>query len=414
MPCMLKVDSPAQHLLDCLYMKEIKIPYILRLASILISLVLLVMMLFYLKVVMVPLFFSIIFAIMLFPVCMRLEKWGIGRGFSSFITVFLGTLILGFLLYTLFVQLSNFATQIPQITARLSAFIDELRDLMVKKFSMTKSAAGNKIKEQLAILQNNGGAMLTHSLSTVSALLINAFLIPLYVFFLLFYRHFFIEFFYKVFTSSDRTLIDETILKISGVVKGYLFGQFLDVLIIGIVNSFALYLIGVGYPIILGFCISVFCIIPYIGMIIGSILALVTAFITTTSEWQPLTALMVLWIIHIIDSNLISPMVIGSRVDINPLMGIFMLFLFGELWGLPGLFLAFPLTAILKVIFDTVPALKPYGFLLGEPEKYHLKRYSLVHIKRLHSIVQKRKARIDTEGITPTTQANKSGTNSAA
>jgi predicted PurR-regulated permease PerM len=395
-------------------MKEIKIPYILRLASILISLVLLVMMMFYLKVVMVPLFFSIIFAIMLFPVCIRLEKWGMGRGFSSFITVFLGTLVLGFLLYTLFVQLSNFATQIPTVTARLSAFIDELRDFMVKKFSMTKSAAGNKIKEQLVILQNNGGAMLTHSLSTVSALLINAFLIPLYVFFLLFYRHFFIEFFYKVFTSSDKTLIDETILKISGVVKGYLFGQFLDVLIIGIANSFALYLIGVGYPIILGFCISVFCIIPYIGMIIGSILALVTAFITTTTDWQPLTAFIVLWVIHIIDSNLISPMVIGSRVDINPLMGIFMLFLFGELWGLPGLFLAFPLTAILKVIFDTVPALKPYGFLLGEPEKYHLKRYSLIHIKRLRSIAERRKTRIGEGGVSQTTQANKSETNSAA
>ena len=391
-------------------MKEIKIPYILRLASILISLVLLVMMFFYLKVVMVPLFFSIIFAIMLFPICMRLEKWGIARGLSSFITVFLGTIILGFLLYTLFAQLSNFATQIPEISKRLSAFIDQLRDFLAKKFSMSKLAAGNKIKEQLAQLQNNGGAMLTHSLSTVSALLINAFLVPLYVFFLLYYRHFFIEFFYKVFTSSDKALIDETTLKIGRVVKGYLFGQFLDVLIIGIVNSFALYLIGVGYPIILGFCISVFCIIPYIGMIIGSIVALVTAFITTTSGWQPLTAFIVLWIIHIIDSNLIAPMVIGSRVNINPLMGIFMLFLFGELWGLPGLFLAFPLTAILKVIFDTVPALKPYGFLLGEPEKYHLKRYSLVHIKRLHSIVERRKIRISEVEATSITSVTNSNT----
>ena len=395
-------------------MKEIRIPYILRLASVLLALVLVVMMLFYLKVVMVPLFFSIIFAIMLFPVCMRLEKWGMARGFSSFLTVFLGTFILGFLAYTFFVQLSNFANQIPQISARMSALIDQLRDFLAHKFSMSKSAVGDKIKEQLAILQNNGGTMLTHSLSTVSALLINAFLIPLYVFFLLYYRHFFIEFFYKVFPSSDKHLIDETILKINGVVKGYLFGQFLDILIIGTVNSLALYLIGVGYPIILGFCISVFCIIPYIGMILGSIVALVTAFITTTSGWQPATAFIVLWVIHIIDSNLIAPMVIGSRVSINPLMGIFMLFLFGELWGLPGLFLAFPLTAILKVIFDTVPALKPYGFLLGEPEKYHLKGYSLVRIKRLHNLVERRKNKMGAGSLTPTTPGNKSETSSAA
>lgn len=371
--------------------REIRLPYILRLAAILISLVLTVMMLYYLKVVMVPLFFSIIFAIMLYPVCIRLEKWGMARGLSSFLTVFMGTLVLGFLAYTFFVQLSNFAEQIPQVSARMSTLIDQLRDVLADKFSISKSVAADKIQEQLALLQNNGGAMLTNSLSTVSTLLINAFLIPLYIFFLLYYRHFFIEFFYKVFPTSEKDIIDDTIIKISQVVKGYLFGQFLDILIIGIANSIALYFIGVGYPIILGFCIAVFCIIPYIGMILGSLIAVLTALITTDTNWQPLTTFVVLWIIHIIDSNLIAPMVIGSRVSINPLMGIFMLFLFGALWGLAGLFLSFPLTAILKVIFDTVPALKAYGFLLGEPEKYHLKRHSMLHIKRLHNLMERRK-----------------------
>ena len=390
-------------------MREIRNPYILRLASILLTLVLVVMMLYYLKVVMVPLFFSIIFAIMLYPVCFRLEKWGVARGLSSFFTVFLGTLVLGFLAYTFFVQLSNFAEQIPQVTARMSTLIDELRDFLANKFSMNKLAVSDKIQEQLAVLQNNGGTMLTNSLSTVSTLLINAFLIPLYVFFLLYYRNFFIEFFYKVFPTSDKEIIDDTILKISEVVKGYLFGQFLDIMIIGIANSLALYFIGVGYPIILGFCISIFCVIPYIGMILGSIVALLTALITTTSSWQPATTFIVLWIIHIIDSNLIAPMVIGKRVSINPLMGIFMLFLFGALWGLPGLFLGFPLTAILKVIFDTVPALKPYGFLLGEPEKHLLKRYSMVHIKRLHNLVERRKSKISTGNSTAHSAASNSG-----
>ncbi len=390
-------------------MREIRNPYILRLASILLTLVLVVMMLYYLKVVMVPLFFSIIFAIMLYPVCFRLEKWGVARGLSSFFTVFLGTLVLGFLAYTFFVQLSNFAEQIPQVTARMSTLIDELRDFLANKFSMNKLAVSDKIQEQLAVLQNNGGTMLTNSLSTVSTLLINAFLIPLYVFFLLYYRNFFIEFFYKVFPTSEKEIIDDTILKISEVVKGYLFGQFLDIMIIGIANSLALYFIGVGYPIILGFCISIFCVIPYIGMILGSLVALLTALITTTSSWQPATTFIVLWIIHIIDSNLIAPMVIGKRVSINPLMGIFMLFLFGALWGLPGLFLGFPLTAILKVIFDTVPALKPYGFLLGEPEKHLLKRYSMVHIKRLHNLVERRKSKISTGNSTAHSAAGDSG-----
>jgi predicted PurR-regulated permease PerM len=254
---------------------------------------------------------------------------------------------------------------------------------------MKKSEVGNKIQEGLTHLQNS--SISVGSLSVLSSLLINIFLVPLYIFFLIYYRHFFIEFFYKLFFHSERQLIDDTLEKMSLVIKGYLFGQLLDIIIIGTANSIVLYFIGVGYPIILGFVISILCIIPYLGMIVGSLVALLVAFMTTNSTWQPLTVFISLWIIHIIDSNVISPLVIGSRVSLNPLMAIFVLFLFGELWGLPGLFLALPLTAIMKVIFDTVPGLKAYGFLLGEPEKYHLKKHSYLHIKRLHQLVNKSK-----------------------
>src|SRR5437762_47252 len=121
-------------------------------------------------------------------------------------------------------------------------------------------------------------------------------------------------------------------------------------------------------------------------MVIGSIAILVAGLLTTNTTWQPLAAFGILWMVHIVDSNILAPNIIGSRIRINPLIAIFILFLFGELWGLAGLFLAFPLAAILKVIFDIIPGLKPYGFLLGEPQKYHLKRYSLLYIQRLQAI----------------------------
>jgi len=174
-------------------------------------------------------------------------------------------------------------------------------------------------------------------------------------------------------------------------------------MIIGIANSIALYFIGVGYAIILGFIIAILCIIPYLGMVVGSLIAVLMAMLTTNTGWQPLTTFIVLWVIHIIDSNLLSPIVIGSRVSINPLVAIFVLFLFGELWGLPGLFLALPLTAILKVIFDAVPGLKSYAFLLGTPEKYHLKKHSYLHIQILQRITDQRKQKPMIESLSDET-----------
>ena len=366
--------------------QQARFPYILRVASIFIVLVLTVITLYYLKVVLVPLLFSILFAVMLFPFSLRLERIGFAKGLAAFITVFVTTILLGFLVYLIFTQLSTFFSQVPQLSERLNKIVETIRDFLVERFGVKKSVMADQIQTQLNQVQAYSGKVLSDIIATLPAFLIQVFLIPLYVFFLLYYRHFFLEFFYKIFYASDKQEIDEAVENIGFVIKGYVFGQFLDIIIIGVVNTIALYFLGIGYAIILGFGVAVLCIIPYLGMIAGSIIALLVALLTTETTWQPITAFGVLWFIHIIDSNLVAPYVIGSRVNINPLVAIFVLFLFGELWGLPGLFLAFPLVAILKVIFDRVPGLKSYGFLLGEPQKYHLKKNSMLHLKRMQSI----------------------------
>lgn len=369
-------------------MENKRFPYVLRLAAILISLSLIVVILFYLKVVLVPLLFSVIFSVMLFPFSLRFEKWGISKGISSFVAVFITTLILAFLVYLISRQLAIFLQQIPQLTGKTNKIIDSIQQFGTEKFGIKKTVLANSLKDQVSQLPMMAAGKLAVSLPVISGFLINVFLVPIYVFFLLYYRHFFLEFFYKIFHESDKLIIDETLEKLEVVIKGYIFGQFLDVLIIGVANSLILYFIGIGYPIILGFGLSFLCIIPYLGMIAGSVIVLLVGLLTTSTTWQPVTAFGVLWVVHILDSNVIAPNIIGSRISINPLIAIFILFLFGELWGLPGLLLAFPLAAILKVIFDIVPGLKPFGFLLGEPQKYHLKKYSFLYIQRMQSIQQ--------------------------
>jgi len=69
--------------------------------------------------------------------------------------------------------------------------------------------------------------------------------------------------------------------------------------------------------------------------------------------------------VQFIDNNIIVPMVVASRVQVNALMSILVVLIGGALWGIPGMFLSIPLTAILKVIFDRVPGLEPFGYLLG-------------------------------------------------
>ncbi|HET6993356.1 MAG TPA: AI-2E family transporter, partial [Chitinophagaceae bacterium] len=211
-------------------MKQVPQPYVVRLAATLVSVFLIVLALYYLKVVMVPLLFSVILAVMIFPFSVRLEKWGVSKGFAAFFSVLLFTFMLGIIVYIIYIQIGLFADHIPQISAKLNTKINEFRNFVAEKFSLKRSEVGNKIQEELARLQN--GSISLGSLTALSSFLINVFLVPLYIFFLIYYRHFFIEFFYKLFHSSDRQVIDDTLTKMSLVIKGYLFGQLLDIVII--------------------------------------------------------------------------------------------------------------------------------------------------------------------------------------
>lgn len=370
--------------------KTLKLPYIVRLASIFIVIVLMFVTLYYLSVVFVPLLFSIIFAVMLFPFATKFEKWGLGKALAALLAVLITTLILGLLVYLIIGELSTFFQQTPALSARMTEIVESIKEFIAEKFDIKRSIVAERVQAGVNNFEDYSERMLAGALSQLPTFLINLFLIPIYIFFLLYYRHFFLEFFYKVFHAEERTDIDQTVDEIGVIIKGYVFGLFLDVIIIGAANTIALYFIGISYSVVLGFGLALFCIIPYIGMIAGSIMVLIVALITTTTAWQPVTAVGVLWVIHMIDSNIVAPYVIGSRVNINPLVSIFILFIFGELWGLPGLFLAFPLAAILKVIFDRVNGLKPFGFLLGEPQKYHLRKFSLFYVKRKQQIEERK------------------------
>lgn len=72
------------------------------------------------------------------------------------------------------------------------------------------------------------------------------------------------------------------------------------------------------------------------------------------------------FIIQFVDNNFIIPKIVASRVQINAFVSISVVFVGGIIWGIPGMFLSIPITAILKVIFDHVEGLKPWGFLLGD------------------------------------------------
>ena len=217
-------------------------------------------------------------------------------------------------------------------------------------------------------LVKNSASYLSTFLSSAGNTLANIALVPIFVFFIMLYRDFFRHFFYRAFGSMRRVKIDQILSKIYAVVQGYLAGLFLVILIVAALNTLGLWLLGIDYALFFGILAAVLLLIPYIGIMIGSILPILFALITKDSALSALGVAGVFGFVQMLEGNFITPHIVGSKVSINPLAAMVALILGGQLWGIGGLVLALPLTAILKVVMDSVDGLKPYGFLLGDPE----------------------------------------------
>jgi predicted PurR-regulated permease PerM len=366
---------------NLIIMNEIKFANPLRIAAILVILVFCFVILAWAEVLIIPLLFAIIFSSMLFPICLRLEKWGWHKGLASFCAVLVAGILLALFLTVVIVQLLHLMEQAPEFIQKMGGLIDRAENYVSQHWRIEKSTQADHIHQLLGKLVDNSSAYFSSGMTFTANIISQFVLVLLFSFFLLYLRVFFLEFFYKVFASSDKLLIDETMQKIYEVIQNYLVGLLKVIGIIGALNSIGLWCLGIESPLFFGFLGGILVIIPYIGILIGSALPVIVALITKDSYWYAVGVMAVFLFVHILEGNLITPYVVGSKVSINPLVAIFALLLFGKLWGLAGLILALPVTAICKIIFDLLPGFKSVGFLLGKPQKYHFKPHSRLHAK---------------------------------
>lgn len=149
-------------------------------------------------------------------------------------------------------------------------------------------------------------------------------------------------------------------------IQSYMVGLLLEALIVAVLNSTALLILGVDYAILLGVIGAILNMIPYLGGIIAIALPVLMATVTKDGFSTQLGVIIAYAIIQFIDNNILVPRIVSSKVEINALFSILVVLLGNALWGVPGMFLSIPAVAILKIIFDRIEDLKPWGKLLGD------------------------------------------------
>lgn len=315
--------------------------------------------------IIVPMMFALLLAMLLNPFVTRLQKWRFPRILAITIAVLFAMLALAGLAYFIGTQAAHFSESLPQLKQKLNVLGSQAEQWAQDVFNMRKREVTEAVEKVKNEGMEQGGSLVGTTLTAVGTLFAFFFLLPVFTFLLLLYKRLLLTFIAKLFPPKDQDVLQDVLKNTKGVVQSYLVGLILEAGIVATLNWVGLLIIGVEYALLLAVIGAVLNLIPYIGMMIATILPMVIALATG----EPSDALWVLALyafVQFLDNNFIVPHVVASRVELNALVSIMAVMVGGAIWGVPGMFLSIPLTAMLKVIFDRVAGLEPWGFVLGD------------------------------------------------
>lgn len=349
---------------DHITINKLTLPVYVKTTLIIIGLLAFVFTLYIARGIIIPIVFATILAIVLHPVVNLMTRIKINRILAIIITLFLTFLVIAAFGTLVFSQASRFTESLPRLIGKFTEILNQIIFWASGYFDIS----ANEITAWITDTKNEliGGAEIGKTIVNVGSVLAFLFLIPVYVFMILFYQPLLIEFFHRLFGEKNREKVSEIINQIKTLIQRYLIGLLLEVVIISALYTIGLLILGIEYALILGIFGALLNLIPYLGSIIAASMPIIIAIVTKPSPWFALLVLALYIVIQFIDNNYIVPKIVASKVKINALASIIAVITFGALWGIPGMLVAIPLIAIAKLIFDHIEPLKSWGYLLGD------------------------------------------------
>ncbi|RNC83801.1 MAG: AI-2E family transporter [Balneola sp.] len=346
-------------------------PFWMKASVTLAGLSLLFVILSYGKFILMPLAFAAFLSMLLSPVTRKLESWKLGRAFSIVLTLLLVIVVFAGIISLISAQFVQFSERVPEVTERLKNVIDEGIQFLEETAGLSQEERTNYLRQGLRNLVDRSGQFVSSFVGATTSAFTLILLIPIFIFFMLYYREMYQTFFRKLFENKDgSSRIDMVLIDVQDVTQNYLVGMLTVIGILAVLNTVGLFIIGMEHAIFFAVFASLMAVIPYIGIIIGALPPLLFAFLLGDSLLQPVLVIAVFGVVQFLEGNFITPRIVGSKVSINPFVAMLALIIGGEVWGISGMILFVPLIGILRVIFEEIEELKPYGYLLGNRIEY--------------------------------------------
>ncbi len=336
--------------------------------TILLGMILTVYVMIVAKSILLPILFAALLSILLAPLASWFEKYKVPRILAALIALVIGLSVLVGVGYFFYTQLTAFVDDIDLIKERTEELLAGLEDFLITWFDFEGFVQYEEIENLfIEFIRDNTGT-LGRGIAGAASVVTTVFLVPVFMFMFIVFREFLKSFLLRLFgrkSEMHAAKVQTIMTNIQVVVQRYITGVMIVIVILSFLNSIMLLVIGVNHAVFFGVFAAMLNIIPFLGPIFGSVLPILYALLTMDSLIYPIVILAGFYIIQLFESNLFTPVIVGSQVSMNALIALLLLFLGAQIWGLAGMILFIPLGAMLKVVFDEIDSLKPYGYLIG-------------------------------------------------
>ena len=305
------------------------------------------------KIVLAPLVVSILLSFVLNPALEKINHFVKNRLASTIILLLVLFSLISGVLSLLTIQILSFYEDFPDISEQMVIVTKSVEELLEDNLGIRNVKVNEKIDNATETFLNSGTNFFGTVLDNIGDFLVYLSIVPIYVFFLLYYKTNIINYVKKILTPL-KIKASPVIKEVSIIIQDYLKGMMIVMLILAVLNSLSLLILGVPYAIVLGVITALFTIVPYIGVIVGGLLVLSVSLFTQGDPETLYYILVMFGVIQFIEGNFLTPKIVGDKININPMLAILALLIGEQLWGIVGMVIALPITAVILIIIKNI------------------------------------------------------------
>jgi len=346
-----------------------------------------------------PITIAALLAMVLIPLSQKLEKWGVGRALASLFSVLVSVVAVAVFFGVFAMQINSVSEDWPEIKENLRPRVEKVQDFISDQTGLNSdeqiaylqrkipfSDAGEKESlesgetpagkpEVNRVSGSSAGEVDAQTVGRVGSAMANVFgffgtflIVFIYIFFFLMYRDK-IKKSMLLFLSEEKRPEGANVLAASvKLSEDYLIGRLILIFILAVIYSIGLSAFGLKNALFISIFAAILTLIPYVGNVIGFVLALAMALFSGGGFWVYIGVAITFSVAQFVESYILEPFVVGDKVNLNPLVTILVVVLGGAVWGITGMIISIPLFGILKIACDHIPSLSPIGYALGNDD----------------------------------------------